>query len=209
MKNNGDKTSIINELKRKSIHLSSVIVPLSYYFFSRDVMLIALAVIFFNMVLLDILRYRNDFIKKFYNKFFKDILRVHESDENKIYFTGGTYIVLAFLLCVFLFEMNIAILSMFIIIFCDTAAAIVGKLFGKHYIKNKTIEGSLAFFIVGMILFFFTMKPDNVSGLLIGTIAVFITTLFELIPLKIDDNIVIPMFFGITYSLLTKTDFLI
>lgn len=209
MENSGKNISIVNELKRKSIHLSSVVIPLTYYFTDRKIMLNALALIFIVMVLIDIFRYRNGFVKKFYNRFFKNILRVHESVENKIFFTGGTYIVLAFLLCVLFFERNIAILSMLIIIFCDTAAALVGKLFGKHYIKSKTIEGSIAFFIVGMILFFFTMMPDNSSGIMIGITAIFLTTLFELIPLKIDDNIVIPMFFGITYSLLSKTDFLI
>ena len=209
MEYTSDKSDLKNELKRKMIHLSSVIIPIVYFFSERNFMLILLTAGFIAMVITDILRNKNDFVKNLYNKYLKNILRGHESDGSRIYFTGGTYIVLAFLMCVVLFEKNIAILSMMIIIFCDTAAAITGKLFGRHHIGKKTFEGSLAFFIVGMILFIIIMKPVSFIVFAIGIAAVFLTTLFELIPMKIDDNIVIPMFFGITYSLLTKTDFLI
>ncbi|MBK6773888.1 MAG: hypothetical protein IPG78_17475 [Ignavibacteria bacterium] len=209
MKNDSAKISLSKELKRKAIHLSSSLIPVSYYFIERKTLLIILTTAFAAMVIIDILRMRSGFVRKVYGKFLGDILRPHENKSERIYFTGGTYIVLAFLLCILIFERNIAILSMLIIVFCDSAAAIAGKVFGKHHIGNKTIEGSISFFLTGVILFFVVIKPENFVLIISGVFSLFLITVFELIPVKIDDNLSIPLIFGILFSLLTKTDFLI
>ncbi len=209
MKNDSAKINLSKELKRKVIHLSSSVIPVSYYFIERNPLLIFLTAAFAAMVIIDILRIRSGFVKRIYGKFLGDILRPHENESERIYFTGGTYIILAFLLCTLIFEKNIAILSMLIIVFCDTAAAIAGKVYGKHYIGNKTLEGSISFFLTGVVLFFLVIKPDNFILAGSGIFSLLIITVFELLPVKIDDNISIPLTFGILFSLLTKTDFLI
>lgn len=209
MKNDSEKISLSIELKRKAIHLSSSVIPVSYYFIERNPLLIILTTAFAAMVIIDILRMRSEFVRKVYGKFLGDILRPHENKSERIYFTGGTYIILAFLLCILIFEKNIAILSMLIIVFCDSAAAIAGKVFGKHHIGNKTMEGSISFFLTGVILFFVVIKPDNIVLIISGIISLMLITVFELLPVKIDDNLSVPLMFGILFSLLTKTDFLI
>ena len=209
MKNDSAKISLSIELKRKAIHLSSSVIPVSYYFIERNPLLIILTTAFAAMVIIDILRMRSEFVRKVYGKFLGDILRPHENKSERIYFTGGTYIILAFLLCILIFEKNIAILSMLIIVFCDSAAAIAGKVFGKHHIGNKTMEGSISFFLTGVILFFVVIKPDNIVLIISGVISLMLITVFELLPVKIDDNLSVPLMFGILFSLLTKTDFLI
>ncbi len=209
MKNDSAKISLSIELKRKAIHLSSSVIPVSYYFIERNPLLIILTTAFAAMVIIDILRMRSEFVRKVYGKFLGDILRPHENKSERIYFTGGTYIILAFLLCILIFEKNIAILSMLIIVFCDSAAAIAGKVFGKHHIGNKTLEGSISFFLTGAILFFLIIKPDNIVLAISGVFSLMLITVFELLPLKIDDNFSIPLIFGILFSLLTQTDFLI
>ncbi len=209
MKNHSEKISLSIELKRKAIHLSSSVIPVSYYFIERNPLLIILTTAFAAMVIIDILRMRSEFVRKVYGKFLGDILRPHENKSERIYFTGGTYIILAFLLCILIFEKNIAILSMLIIVFCDSAAAIAGKVFGKHHIGNKTMEGSISFFLTGVILFFVVIKPDNIVLIISGVISLMLITVFELLPVKIDDNLSVPLMFGILFSLLTKTDFLI
>jgi len=86
-------------------------------------------------------------------------------------------------------------------IICDTAAAIIGKSFGKHFIKNKTFEGSAAFLLSGFIVILLTPKITNaISEYYIGFLAILLTTLVELIPLRFDDNIIIPVFFGLVYT---------
>ena len=209
MKNDSEKISLSIELKRKAIHLSSSVIPVSYYFIERNPLLIILTTAFAAMVIIDILRMRSEFVRKVYGKFLGDILRPHENKSERIYFTGGTYIILAFLLCILIFEKNIAILSMLIIVFCDSAAAIAGKVFGKHHIGNKTMEGSISFFLTGVILFFVVIKPDNIVLIISGVISLMLITVFELLPVKIDDTLSVPLMFGILFSLLTKTDFLI
>lgn len=209
MNNNTDKISLKNELKRKAIHLFSSVIPLSYFFLDRKLLLYILGSIFITMVFIDILRFKTGFVREYYHRFLGDILRDHETKSDRFYFTGGTYIILAFLLCILIFEKNVAILSMLIIVFCDTAAAITGRLYGKNHIGSKTIEGSIAFFITGLIIFILVLRPDNINIFITGVISLLLTTVFELIPVKIDDNITIPLVFGIIISLLTKTDFLI
>jgi dolichol kinase len=135
----------------------------------------------------------------------KPILRGHEIDNDKSVFTGGTYITIAFLICVIIFPKQIAITAMFVVIFCDSFAAIAGKSIGKHFIANKTLEGSLAFFVTGVIIIILTPKvTDSITEYYIGFIAILLSTIFELIPLKIDDNISTPIFFGLVYLLLLK-----
>ena len=205
MERSEDKISIKNELVRKSIHLSSSIVPVLYYFVDRKSAIIILGAFTVALVGIDILRKINIPFRDFYLKIMKPILRGHELDNNKAVLTGGTYITIAFLLCVIIFPKPLAITSMFVVIFCDSFAAIIGKSMGRHFIANKTIEGSFAFFITGVIIILLTPKiTDSVSEYYIGFIAVFLSTIFELIPLKLDDNISTPLFFGLIYLILLK-----
>jgi phytol kinase len=200
-----NKISLKNELIRKSIHLSSSIIPISYYFFSRDIEIIILLIISFLLVLTDLLRMKSESFRNFYLTIMKPILRGHEIVNNKSLFTGGTYIVLAFLFCVIIFPKPIAITSMFVVIFCDSFAAIIGKHMGKNFISSKTIEGALAFFICGVIIILLTPKiTDSVMEYYLGFIAIFFSTIFELAPIKIDDNISTPIFFGFVYLILIK-----
>jgi len=157
------------------------------------------------MIFTDLVRTRNDFAKKIYLKFLKPLLRSHEIENSKSLFSGGTYLVISFLLCIIIFPKEIAIMSMFVIVFCDSAAAIFGKVYGKHFVKNRSLEGSTAFFITGLIIIFLCPKATQDSNeYFIAITALLLTTIFELIPNKIDDNISIPLFFGTVYFVLIK-----
>lgn len=203
MEDTVNKISIKNELLRKSIHLSSAIVPVIYYFVNREIAVYVLAAACTALVLLDILRAKSEAVGRFYLRFMKPILRGHEIENNNSFFTGGTYITISFLLCVVIFPKPLAITAMFIVIFCDSLAALVGKSKGKHFIANKTVEGSLAFLVTGIIIIYLSPKiSDSVIEYYIGIATVFLSAVFEVVPLKIDDNISIPLFFGLIYMLL-------
>ena len=148
---------------------------------------------------------RVEWVRKLYLKFLGPVLRSHEVDNKKLFFTGGTYLVIAFLICVIVFTKQIAITSMLVIVFCDSAAAIVGKVYGKHFIRNRTFEGSAAFFVSGVAIILLTPKvTPYVSEYYIALGALLLTTAFELLPNKIDDNLSIPLFYGIVYTVLIK-----
>ncbi|MEO8209161.1 MAG: hypothetical protein ABI840_01260 [bacterium] len=205
MEDNKNKISLKNELIRKSIHLSSSVVPVTYYFIEREIAIFILGIASFILILIDILRTRYKPLRSFYLKFMKPILRGHEINNDKTLFTGGTYITLAFFICVMIFPKPVAITAMFVVIFCDSFAAIIGKSKGKHFISGKTLEGSSAFFISGVIIILLTPKiTDSVTEYYLGFVAVFCSTIFELIPIKIDDNLSTPIFFGIVYLSLIK-----
>lgn len=193
------------EVLRKTIHLSSAVIPVSYYFIDREIEIIMLSVISFLLILMDITRLRVNWVRRLYLKVLGPVLRKHEVQNKEVLFTGGTYLVIAFLICVIVFAKPVAITSMFVIIICDSAAAIFGKVYGTHFIKNRTIEGSAAFFITGLAVIFLTPKvTELITEYFLAVVALFLTTLFELIPNKIDDNISIPLFFGIIYTALIK-----
>ncbi len=200
-----NRISLKSELLRKGIHLSSSVIPLSYYFLDRETEIYILIGFSVLLILMDTTRIHFEWVRKLYLKFLGPVLRSHEVNNKKLFFIGGTYLVIAFLICVIIFSKPVAITSMLIIVFCDSAAAIVGKVYGKHFIKNRTLEGSAAFFITGMIVIFLTLKETtSVYEYFIALLALLLTTAFELLPNKIDDNLSIPLFFGIVYTALIK-----
>lgn len=105
---------------------------------------------------------------------------------------------MALLLTVLTFPKPISLTAIYTLAIADPLSALVGIRYGKHKIvRGKSIEGSLAFFICTMlsVLFvFLPLFPDrliNIFGLAFGV--GFFTASFEMIPLKIDDNLTIPL----------------
>src|SRR3989339_725830 len=80
------------------------------------------------------------------------------------------------------------------------SAAILGIRFGKHHIvKEKSVEGSLAFYICSFLAILMVFSIYNSSAMLsfgfwfVAFFVPFLITLFEMIPIKIDDNLTIPL----------------
>jgi len=91
----------------------------------------------------------------------------------------------------FLFSKETAVISVLFLTISDPLAAIVGKWIGKTSIFDKTVEGSAGFFISSVIIIFLF---SGVSFTMV-TVA-FIVTIIEALPLKINDNILIPLTAG-------------
>ena len=155
------------------------------------------------MVLVDLIRLKNKFLHNLYLSVFGKILREHELNNNKIFFTGGTYLVLSSFFLILLFPREIAILTILISVICDSSSSLIGRNFGKIKIFSKTIEGSIAFLVTGLVLIFITPKITVFkTEYYIAVIALIITSFIELIPSKIDDNIIIPFSFSLLYYLM-------
>ena len=194
------KISIENELKRKLIHLSSSVIAITYLFVDRQLMLIMIGALLIISLAMDLMRYYSVDFNRLYLRFLKPILRLHELSSKGVVLTGATYLLLAAFISILIFPGEIAVMAILVMTVCDTSAALVGKYFDKSKIAAKTLEGSLAFFISGLIVIFVTPKmTESNYEYLIAIAALFLTTLVELIPFKIDDNIIIPVFFGLVY----------
>ncbi|MCK4236759.1 MAG: phosphatidate cytidylyltransferase, partial [Candidatus Krumholzibacteria bacterium] len=73
----------------------------------------------------------------------------------------------------------------------DTVAGIVGKLFGRHKVKDKSMEGAAANFLVCFLILWFLVPSP-----LIAFVGAFAGAFIELVPVPVDDNIAIPLVSG-------------
>ena len=118
--------------------------------------------------------------------------------------------IMAMLLTIITFPKSIALTAIFTLAIADPMSAIIGIKYGKHKIvKGKSLEGSAAFFISTTIVCFliFIPLPENnfwpvlANSLFLGLFA----SVFEMIPLKIDDNLTIPLFTATMLWILAAT----
>jgi len=185
--------SLKNEIVRKTIHLSSIIIPIFLLLYGKELTLLYLLPITIVFIILDILRISTKRFKSLYDYFFISITRSNESKK----LTGASYVFLSSLLIIFFFSENIAAISLFIMIISDTIAAIFGRIYGTIKIRNKTLEGSLAFFISSSIIILFSIDIN----LYLAFMSILIATLTELYS-PIDDNLSVPVSFGLSYNIL-------
>ena len=78
--------------------------------------------------------------------------------------------------------------------FGDASAALIGVPFGKHKIGNKSLEGSLAMFIVSFLtcIVFLHQSYSGIDLLIISVIASFIATITELFSSSKYDTFTVP-----------------
>ena len=195
-------TTLAGEFLRKLIHIFSIIIPLGYFFYIKDkvIMTIILLVLTLSALLIEYARRnRKNNIGYFFQKYFKSILR---SNEKRGYFTGATWMLIGFTITVLIFENDIAVLALLFLSIGDSFAGIVGRVFPLGKVWNKSISGSLAG-LIGCITFGFiinTALPFEV--IVLGAIS---GMFIELFPLKMDDNFSIPIFSGTIMQILKNT----
>ncbi|HZW38359.1 MAG: diacylglycerol/polyprenol kinase family protein [Syntrophothermus sp.] len=189
-----------DEVVRKLIHLFSLSIPIVYYFIDKTTAIILLSILTAFALSLELLRYSNAVISKFIYKYFGFLLRKHEVSHKKKNLTGASYVLISALLCVIIFPKVIFLTAFTILIISDSAAALIGRKFGKHKFLLKSLEGTLAFFISAIIVVFITPKSSNYisTEILIGIIAAFIGAIVENVSFGwADDNLSIPLSIGI------------
>ena len=184
---------LTQEIIRKSLHLSNLIIPLFLYTYDRHLTLSILLPLTIIFLIIDILRIKNAYIKKLYNTFFKSITR--DSENNSL--TGASYVFISSSLVILLFSKSLAIASLMIMSISDTLAAIIGRLYGSIHINGKTLEGSIAFFLSSVAIVSIFPKLN----LLIAIISVIIATITELYS-AVDDNLSVPISFSLSYILI-------
>lgn len=191
--------SYSTELIRKSIHLCSLSIPVVYYFISRETALAILLPLALAFGLSDIARLSIPSVGALYNKLFGFLLRRHEVRATKPRLNGATFVLLSALICIWLFPKVIVITAFAILIISDTAAALIGRRFGRHPFRAKTVEGTTAFFVTALLVVALAPKIDYLAAeYLIGTIAAVLGTFVEAVSGDlIDDNFSVPISIGI------------
>jgi len=179
------------ETFRQLIHASGIfIVFLTWFLSPISVMIICIAIVLFVELIFRLDNKRHVF-------FFSEILRRSKRDKDE---RGFIYFFIGIIITLYLFRYNVAVANAAIIIllFGDSASTIVGKRFGKHPLplnKDKTLEGSIAFLIVG---FIGALTQVPAIPALFGAFCGMLTEAYS----PINDNIPIPIVSGIAIGLI-------
>lgn len=158
------------------------------------IIMIFIAVIF---VTIDFARMRFELLKNIFAKLFHFIMREHEISGR---LTGATWVVLIAVPIIFFFPKEIAVLSLVYMSVGDTAAAIVGQSFGKTKIGKKSLEGAIGCFILCIA----AALLINIIPFKVALSGAVMATVFEVLPVEIDDNVLIPIGAGTTMYIVSS-----
>jgi len=189
---------MIGELHRKAIHIFSLVIPVGYYILPEENARKALLVAAVVAVVIEALRLNEPHLRHITFRLAGALLREHE----KTGLFSSTYLILGSLLCAHSFSKPVVIAAVLFLILGDAAAALVGRVFGRTQIFDKTLEGSLACLgvclAVGMLL---GLVPDLDLPLKAAVAGAVTATVFELLPIPLDDNFRIPLSAGFAMRL--------
>jgi len=180
----------LNELGRKAIHLTFVLLPLQmvyeYLPWPRSnadyrSFLLGLGIVF---LAIDWLRVHERRFREVFRRFFSGMVREHEA------FTllGSSYLVIAAIIAVSVFPRPVAAAALGFTILGDAVAAMVGRGWGRIPLYGKTLEGALAGLAAciawGALVHAATGLPWDV--VIAGALT---ASLIELLPIPVDDNL--------------------
>ena len=190
--------TLINELYRKSFHILLIIIPILFCYLGKKISLTILLPVTLIIVCLDYSRRKNNKIQQLFIKFFSKILRPHETDGQKL--CGVSFVFLSASLTFGLLPKEIAVTGFIILAISDTLASLVGKSITSQPFYDKTFAGSMAFFISAYIIVILNGIFFKTGFLFyfFGFFCALITSLVEARSslFEIDDNFLIPVFFG-------------
>lgn len=186
--------SLYNEFKRKLIHLFALAIPIGYYLLPKRTALLILIPITLSSIIVDIIRLRNLPLAGFFNWLLGPILREHESWD----LTGSSYILSASVLSILFFEKKVAIAAVSYIILGDCASAMVGRVYGQTKIEKKSLEGSLAFLSICLLVAL--LLPG--LPFWVGAIGALVATGVEALSIPLNDNLSVPLASGLIMEIL-------
>ena len=193
--NRSENMSIGSELKRKSIHLAMIVIPVWYYFAPSPLGVLGLIIAMTLTVILDLLRLSDDRIRKFFLRLFGSLIRSHEEEH----LLGSTHFMIASMISVLVFDKMIAISALTFLVVGDTAAAVVGKRFGKKLYWGKSPAGSFACLACCLLIGYLLLSNGWV--ILAGAIT---AAVVEALPVPMDDNMRVPIVSGLIMQLVSK-----
>ena len=176
------------ELKRKIVHIGTIVFLIAYYFielyFSKRTALFTLILALVALSLLEFIQIKFSVkIPLFY--------RLYRKNERYV-FSGSIYLLIGMIISLAVFDFNIAATAILMMVFGDSASAIIGRM-GKHRIPGikVSLEGIIAEFIVDLAVGFIFL--NNIPVILFMAIA---ATLVESLLAPIDDNLAVPLVAG-------------
>ena len=116
--------------------------------------------------------------------------------------TGATWLIAASLVAFLAFDKPIAITALLFLSLGDPAAALVGSRVPGPRIAGKSPFGTLAFLVVGLATAAVLVAVDVLEYHWALGVGAAVAALMELLPLRIDDNLTVPLISGAAITLL-------
>lgn len=186
--------SMARELRRKSVHLLGLGIPIIYYFIDKPTAVLLVGLLVGIALFIELSKTLFPSFRGLFMRCFAPILRSHER-KGKI--TGATCYLIGSFLCILFFSKPLALVCLCFLILGDLFAAVVGKMWGRTKLLNKkSLEGSMACFVVCALVALMKYHP------IIALAGALTATLVELVPTGIDDNITMPLVSGLVMQLI-------
>lgn len=201
-----EQISYTSELARKSIHLSSLMIPAIYLQIEHQTGIMILLGLTLTSLLIDVLLHYHGATRRLMLRVFGAMLRPHERASERFLLTGASWVLIAATLTFALFPKVISVTAFTVLIVSDTVAALVGRRYGTRRFFDKSLVGSISFAIsaIGVVGFYGNLFTAPMSFHVCGVAASLVAATVEASStrLKVDDNLSIPFSFAITMVLL-------
>ncbi len=185
-----------SELVRKAIHVASLAIPIGLYLAPVAASRRALLLLSATVLMVDVVRLYEPHVRTVFYLLLGRIVREHE----RFNLLGSTYLLLSSLVCIYAFSKHVAVASLSFLVVGDSMAALIGRRWGRIRILDKTLEGSLACLVSCLLIGWF--YPGHVLTPLMIVAGAVVATLFELLPIPLDDNVRIPLAAGFAMTIL-------
>jgi len=198
------------ELRRKAIHLASVLFLAVYVLFfslySHKVALMMLAALLIIMLELEFFRVEWSMKIPLISWLWKS-RRTHEKHR----LGGDVFFLIGAIICLSIFDIRVAAAAILMTTFGDMASALFGKAFGKTWVlKGRALEGIIPELVVNLVVGFFILRTyvegevwwlagNGLSGDPIWSVIIVmavVATAVETMITKLDDNLLVPVFSG-------------
>lgn len=191
------------ELARKALHVLTLAIPAGLLLLGKPLALPIVGALAIVAVATDVLRSRIEILNRFVVRVVGFMMRPveQETGNGSARLNGATWVLVGATLCIALYPERVAAAALCMFLLGDAAAALIGRRWGRHAFpgSNKTAEGSLGFLVVALAVGLFLPGPTVLPGAL-GAVA---AAGAEALPLRVNDNVTVPLLAGLVMALLT------
>ncbi len=171
-----------------------------YFIFGRNNAFIIYGALAAVVLLIEVARLSLPAVNHFFYDHFGSFIRKNEEHS----MTGTVPYIIGISLSLYAFATPVAVAAVCFLAFGDVAATTVGERFGRTKIGKKSLEGTAAFIVIavsaGLVL--------HLAGLHLTpwviVVGAVVAAGVELLPLPVNDNLMIPVLSGVVMELLLR-----
>lgn len=135
------------------------------------------------LVISDLIRLRSKQLNTMFYRVFRHFVSPRERDR----LASSTWYIVGCLVVVLLYSKPVALAGILVLALADPAASYVGRRWGRRRIGTGTVLGTTVFFLVSLAVFVGFAHPA------VALMAAVVSTAFEPLPWRIDDNLTVPV----------------